>query len=325
MADRPLSITTAIAAIAAAKAAAFTPPVVIIRNEIGAVAQAIGGYVPSVKVRTDLFSGVTLTPDILVDEAVPTEVTGDLQQRCNLRIEGAKMTLERVMTQIYNVWGMEVPSARTITFARERVLEIVNASLQILYSRSKDLDYFSRTPGTITFAANVGVKDMPSNLQCLVGHVRIGSTELRAATSREELQNWETLYFGPNSPTTPRIYWLETLQSEASHDSAACRLHILPTPSEETTVSFDYAIEAPYFHMNDFNVGARLRIPHSYVETLLLPICKYKATLDNLFRGDQALRQSIVADYQRAMRQLGMIEPETTAQRNQKPREAATA
>jgi hypothetical protein len=322
MADIPLSITASLGVRPRAVATGKEGSIVAIDGRLGVRVRAEAGYVPVVRALGRLGVRILIAPDVDVPEAIPVRSVNTLQGAVSLRLEGAKMTLDRLMTQIYNVWGMEVPSARTITFARERVLEIVNASLQILYSRSKELDYFSRTAGELVFAAAEGVKAMPTNLQCLVGHVRIGATELRAATSREEFQNWATLYFSGDSPITPRIYWLETLQSEG-FDSSGAKLHILPVPSEETTVSFDYATEAPYFHLNDFHAGTRLRIPHSYVETLLLPICKYKATLDNQFRGDQSLRQSIAADYQRAMRQLGMIEPETTAQRNQKPKEVA--
>lgn len=234
------------------------------------------------------------------------------------------ISLLRLATQIYNIWGMEVKTANDISFARSRVIEIVNAALQIVYSRAKTLDFFSRTPGSLTFASAESSKVMPSSMQSLVGHVRTVTADLRAAASREEFQAWSTIYFDGATTLAPRVYWLEQKAAAQGVDSAECVMHIAPTPSEETVLLFDYAAEAPRFRDHDLQSGTRLQIPHAYAETLVLPICKYMASVDNLFRGDQALRQAINTDYQRAMQQLGMVTPEPAPTQRTR-REAAAA
>jgi len=273
---------------------------------------AEASFTPNVVAKSAGSLEITIEPDLDIDEYT-SDLIIDLVGRESLTITlyGQKMTLERVMTQIYNVWGMEVKSARDITFARPRVLEIINGALQMIYSRAKELDYFSKVPGTLTFGIGDSNKPMPADMQNLIGHVRTATGELRGAASREEFLSWSTVYFGGSSSTVPRVYWLEKLANTAGFDSSSAVLHIAPVPTEETEVLFDYAQEAPYFSETAFLRGERLQLPHSYVETLLLPICKYRASVDNLFRGDQAMRQAIVGEYQQAVRQLGMIDPDT--------------
>lgn len=273
---------------------------------------AEGSLTPNVVARSAGTIEASVDPDLDIDE-----YTGDLvielmgRDAATFTLDGQKMSLERVMTQIYNVWGMEVKSARDITFARPRVLEIVNGALQIIYSRAKELDYFSKISDTITFQTGVTSAAMPANMQNLIGDVRTSSGKLRGATTREEFESWSTIYFGGNSASTPRVYWLQKQANPDGFDSSSSILNIAPAPTQDTDVSFDYAQEAPYFTETAFLRGARLQMPHSYVETLLLPICKYRAAADNLFRGDQALRQALASDYQTVMQQLGMVDPDT--------------
>ncbi len=273
---------------------------------------AEGSFTPNVVARSAGAIEASIDPDLDIDE-----YTGDLVielmgvDTATFTLDGQKMSLDRVMTQIYNVWGMEVKSARDITFARPRVLEIVNGAMQIIYSRAKELDYFSKVPGMLEFDADQSNAPMPANMQNLLGDVRTLTGKLKGATSREEFESWSTIYFGGNSASTPRVYWLEKQANVDGFDSASATLHIAPAPTVLTEVYFDYAQEAPYFTETAFLRHERLQMPHSYVETLLLPICKYRASSDNLFRGDQSLRQALASEYQTAMQQLGMVDPDT--------------
>jgi hypothetical protein len=93
---------------------------------------------------------------------------------------------------------------------------------------------------------------------------------------------------------------------------------------EETTIELEYAREAPHYRDSDLLQGTRLRMPHGYVESLLLPIVKQRASLDSLFKKE-ALRPGLAADYERAMRQLGLGAPDAPTVAKSKPREEAVA
>lgn len=242
-------------------------------------------------------------------------------------VEGSGMRLTRVATQVYNLWGIEVTTARDIDFARSRVTEIINAALQVMYSRAHVLDYFNRVSSTLEFAANVASAVLPLNMQTLLDPVREATTRtpLRKASDISEFEEYVDLYCNGTAPAVPRLYYAESLAS-SSDDSAHCVLRLTPAPAESFTVAFDYAAQAPRYRDSDILKNVTVPIPHAYAESILLPLVKHAAASDNLFRR-QDMRQAIQADYQRAMVMLGLVSTQNPAVRESKttPREAVSA
>jgi hypothetical protein len=231
------------------------------------------------------------------------------------------MNLSDVGRQIYNLWGLEITSTKATTFARARVVEIINAAMQTIYGRAVALDYFNRTTTTIQFAAGENAKALPAAMQTLLGPVRFASSKqsLRPATTRGEFDEFVNLYYGGKQPALPRMYFLERGFADAS-DSAGVTLLLSPAPTEETALEVEYAQEAPRYTESDLISGVPLRIPHRYVESILLPIAKHVAASDRMFTKE-GLRATLQADYNRAMQQLGLVDPEPVAVRNTKPKE----
>jgi hypothetical protein len=286
-------------------------------------ATARAGYAPIIRATsTRCTFGISATPTVDVPAAVPLPIGMTATMRCLLRLDGQKMDLDRLVTQVYNLWGMEVKSGRDIAFARGRVLEIINGALQIIYSKAEKLDYFNRETLDLTFGIGETTQNLPVGVQNILGPVKLGSTALRNAGTVSEFESWLALYFATAS--APRVAFVDRRSSGTGFDSQACVLRIGPAPTAEVTVSLDYATEAPYYRETDYAGNARLKVPHSYVESLLLPIVKYNASLDSLFRREE-MREALTADYRRALAQLGMVDPDPVPQRNAKPSAPASS
>ncbi len=305
---------------ASADGAARTGIVVQATTSIGILsATARASYAPIIRalstVGTFTISG---TPTVDVAAAIPLPVTFTGSGKCLLRLEGQKMSLDRVVAQIYNLFGIEITTGLDIEFARERVLEIINSALQIMYSRAEKLDFFNRSTLTLTYATGETSKTLPVSIQMLLGPVKTDDGDLEMASTISQFEQYLDIYFSGETITSPRVAFLDRRASSASFDSQECILRIAPAPADDTDVTLDFAQEAPYFGVQEYLTNARLRIPHSYVESVFLPLCKYFATMDPLFKKE-ALRKAINDDYQRAMIQLGEVNPDTVPTRSTKP------
>jgi hypothetical protein len=256
---------------------------------------------------------------ISVEVAIRAVGTGSF----NLPEQG--MNLSDVGRQIYNLWGLEITSTKATTFARSRVVEIINAAMQTIYGRAVALDYFNRTTATLTFAMSEDAKTLPTAMQTLLGPVRFADSKqpLRPAATRSELDEFVDLYYGGVAPAFPRMYFLDRGFVDGV-DAAGATLRISPAPAAEISLEVEYAQEPPRYTESDLISGVPLRIPHRYVESILLPMAKHMAASDRMFTRE-SLRGTLQGDYTRAMQQLGLVDPERPTVRNAKPKEATTA
>lgn len=256
----------------------------------------------------------------------PITLTGGTT-RATVLLPDSGMRLDRFATQIYNLWGIEVKTARDTDFARPRVLEIINGALQLIYAQARVLDYFNRQTATLSFD-DVASMALPEDFQTLLGPVRFADTKqpLKAATTLAELEQFVDIHCGGVAPDGPRLYYIDA-RAAAGTNSSASRLHLAPAPTGDAiSIEVDYAVQAPRYETDDLLSNVRVPLPQGYAETILLPICKHMAASDGLFRKEP-LRQSIAADYSRAMQVLGLVEPEKTSTRDNRatPRGAALA
>jgi len=228
------------------------------------------------------------------------------------------MMLNRIATQVYNLWGIEVKTATGITFARARVIEIINTAMQIVYSAAKAVDYFARATDTLTFTAASSSMPLPAGVQHLLGPVRFADSKLPLAPldTINDFHSYAEIY-GVEA-NSPRVYFLQRANI-AGQDNAGLTLHIAPAPTEDTGFEFEYSMQAPRYTESDLLVNARVPMPHAYVESLLLPIVKKIASGDSQFRRDD-LRASIDTDYNRARLMLGIVDPEPAPTARNKPR-----
>jgi hypothetical protein len=268
------------------------------------------------------FSMSSASSDVTVRRQLTLEDGVFLEARCTLlaRLGSTNRapTLNRVATQVYVLWGMEVSSAATINFRRSQVIEVINAALQVIYSAAKAVDYFARATMPLTFAPDQSSQVLDSSIQSLLGPVRLADSKqpLSPVETINDFHSYDDIY--ASAATSPRIYFLDRANA-AGRDNAGLTLRIAPAPTVETALEIEYAQQAPRFVESDIMADTTVPMPHAYVESLLLPIVKHIAASDTLFKR-QELRPAIAADYNRASLMLGIVDPEPTPTARPKPK-----
>ena len=135
-----------------------------------------------------------------------------------------------------------------------------------------------------------------------------------------EVENYDIYYGGglTHAASSGEIaaYFVERT-SQTGSDPAKATVHVAPTPSANTHVLLDVVKEAPRYTWTDYKNCTALPIPHQYVESLLLPLCRFKASSYRLFvnSGD---KDSIIQEYRMAMNQLGLNDPLTVTEESRK-------
>ena len=194
-------------------------------------------------------------------------------------------------------------------FAIARAIKDVNAALQLVWNNADARSYWSSSTLTLTFATDEDSQDLPDNIQKVVGPCRIESTRrpLAIIATIGELESFASLYLEGDSATEPVAYHIERL-NQTGNDPAKTILRVTPAPTEETDILLEVINEAPRFTANDLGSCPIVPIPHTYVESLLLPIARYQASSFYLFRkADQ--KPTIDREYQQAMISLGLADP----------------
>jgi hypothetical protein len=218
------------------------------------------------------------------------------------------MSICDVRDDILSMWGILTPCAAP-DFAKEAAINIINSSLQLVWNNARERSYWSSSTLTLTFAADEASHDLPDDIQNVVGPCRRSDNRrpLAPIGTIGELETFSDIYLDGETADEPLAYHVERL-NQAGNDPAKTVLHVTPTPAEETAFSLEVVLEAPRFNLGDFTSCPIIPIPHSYVESLLLPVVRYQATAFYLFRkADQ--KETIDREYQQARISLGLADP----------------
>lgn len=219
-----------------------------------------------------------------------------------------EMTLYRLMREVYAVWGLEVSRLESVAFWQSRALAVINGAFQVMYSQAHRLDYFNRVPVTVTMPA-AGSLTLDQDIQAVHGPVRMDGLDLRKVDTLAQFDNLGTYYFGDGGdPTEPMFYYIDPAR-QAALDSVQITLRVWPAPASDAAATFEATREPPRF--TDYSAAAAeiLPVPHKWVETVLLPLCRQRATADSLFKH-QSVKPEIDAQYARALQILGLADPD---------------
>ena len=156
-------------------------------------------------------------------------------------------------------------------------------------------------------SASLGVSNISS------ATLRSEDTPLRPIASRGQLESWRQTT-GAYQTGHPEYYYISRTKS-TDKDSTSISLEVRPHPDlgqgvAVGTLSVDVATEPPRFSWLDVVAASNVPIPHRYVESLFLPIVRYRATVSQYYVGTQETSASIQAGYQSALAQYGMVDPQ---------------
>jgi hypothetical protein len=225
---------------------------------------------------------------------------------------GQGLTVKDVVDDILLLWGISPPSFPPATFLK-RAIHDMNGALQMVWALAKDSNYFSRQTLTVSFGAGISQQTLPENVLTILGPARFTSNgqPLNPISSRSQFNSYGPIFVGtltfavPNG--TPTAFWVEKLNIGAP-DNVTNILHIVPPPVATTGIQIDVSMDAPRYEWNDYVLATPVQFPHLYVDSVLLPFCRYRAMTSFLLTNPD-LRPSLVADYQTAMRLIGAVDP----------------
>lgn len=234
-------------------------------------------------------------------------VRGKLRGGASFMLVTNAMTVYDAIGSLLQLWYQLNP-ATAPQDVKAKAVEVLNASIQLIYSRARHLDYFNKSSLTLTITGETNTKAIPSNVQTVLGNVRLanGNTPLWSMTTQQEITQ-ATHTFGIDATGTPQFYFIDSAKA-AEADSVQSTLWVAPTPDDDTDVKIDVAVDAPHYTWQDFDLRTPLQLPHSYAESLLLPLMRYAATSFRLFLSPEQMPQ-IREQYQKALKQLGIFDP----------------
>lgn len=222
------------------------------------------------------------------------------------------LTVRDVINDILLLWGIAIPFTAP-AYMLTRAIHDMNAALQMVWSLAKDADYFSRQTLTLTFGTGVSQMTLPVNVLTVLGPARYNNNgqPLQPIGNRSQYDSYGPIFRGQigfaisNGP--PEAFFIEKLNT-AAPDNVSTIMHIVPAPATSTELLLDVSVEAPRYVYNDYETATPVEFPHNYVDSVLLPFCRYKA-MTSYFIPDTAVRPSLVADYQAALRIIGAVDP----------------
>lgn len=222
------------------------------------------------------------------------------------------------------MWGMDRQRSAP-AYALNRALTDVNFALQTLWNRAEERTYWTESTLAITLPAAQASIALPDAIQNVNGPCRIAATkrELTPAGTLSELDAFADTFLDGGAATLPVVYHVERGRQDAT-DPAGCILHVSPAPINETGLLLEVTLEAPRYTAGDLAACPLLPIPHRYVESLLLPIARYRAASFYHFEQPDRMPQ-IEAEYAEAARAIGLADPLPGNSGDQRPRRGGDA
>jgi hypothetical protein len=217
------------------------------------------------------------------------------------------LTVCDVLRDILMCWGMEQPCAAP-EMARTSALNILNNAMQTLWNQAKDRNYWTSSTLTVTFGVGVSTVILDNTIQNVIGPARLTTGEpLTPLGNVSEFETFDDAFIEDEPSTKPVSYFIDR-SYQSGNDPAKCAMMISPVPTQSVSVRLDVVLEAPRYNVLDFVSCPVCPIPHKYVESLLLPVCRYLASHSHLFI--QRDRQAIIEkDYMQARELLDVADP----------------
>ena len=219
------------------------------------------------------------------------------------------MSLCDVLEEVLAMWGI-LNKCSAPDFAIERAINDINAAMQTVWNHADERSYWSNNTLTLTLNVGESSKDLPNNIQNVVGPCRRQDNRqpLAPIGTIGELETFVDIYLDGETPSVPLAYHIERM-AQTGADPARCVFHVTPAVAG-STASFllEVVLEAPRYTVADLRTCPVVPIPHRYVESLLLPIARYQASSFFLFRkADQ--KETIDREYAQARVALGLADP----------------
>lgn len=215
-----------------------------------------------------------------------------------------------VVHEVLMLWGIACIK-NAPKFAIERAINDVNAALQMIWNHAADRTYWTGSTLTLNFADGAMKIDLPNSIQNVIGPCRRADNKrpLVPVGTMGELDTFSDLYLDSQTAEEPLAYHVERL-AQTGTDPARCILHVTPeVQGDAMDLELDVVMEAPRFIISDLDTCPLIPIPHQYVETLLLPIARYRAAGFTMLFNRPERQEVIDREYEESRLALGLADP----------------
>ena len=217
------------------------------------------------------------------------------------------LTVCDVIRDILMSWGMESPCSAP-QMAKIAALNVLNQSMQVVWNQAIDRSYWTTSNLSVAISSGSNTSILTNDIQNVTGPVRLTTGELLVPLANiSEFENFSASFLDGDSASVPVAYYLER-EKQSGADPVKCILNIAPTPSSNITVKMEVVTEAPRYSLIDFDSCPLCPIPHKYVESLLMPVCRHMAMSSHLFIARDR-QEAIVNGYAQARLLLDVADP----------------
>lgn len=232
------------------------------------------------------------------------------------------MSVCDVLGDIISLWGVHCRK-NAPSFVIARALADINAAVQTVWNQADERSYWSASTVSITLkhgtdtavdawtleTTSVNSVTLSDDIQNVVGPCRIASTKrpLVPLDTIGELESFADFYLDGETATEPLAYHIDR-SNQAGEEPVKCVFRCTPDATAEITLHLDVVMQPPRYTTDDLLSCPLFQIPHQYVETLLLPIARYRASSFEMFVAKDQ-KESIDRDYLMAMNALGLADP----------------
>ena len=246
-------------------------------------------------------------PGILSSAAMPFAAGGKLKFAIEYVLEQADFELVYGTDYTDAETLRQAIQARVINDARIYVTYYPGRDLQIAFDDGPVINFNFPMNGLKAAALSVwSVTDGSNSIAAVTVDTGQPSRQFVSLRDHQEYRYYRDIY----GVSAPPAYFVECDQDDASGDSSRIRLNLINlTTGTESWINVDVLVEPPRVSWSDYRASAPLPFPHHYIESLLLPICRYKATCARRYRQKER-HQSVVDQYQEALRVLGWADPQ---------------
>jgi len=287
----------------------------MVSRTLGQVTTSAPGVQMRVPMRSQTSGSVVASsPQALIAlrlDPVTATITGTNRKALMRRTSAAGLTVFDAARELYNLWDIEITDPRKIEFARARVLNYINQTVQMIHSRAHKLDYFNKKPYTAVVVGGTNSIALPDTIQVVHGECRLSTNNkpLSLLASLGQLEQYTTIVHGETAaPSTPRAYYIDSRHQSGS-DNTLLTIYVAPTPVDNTTIKFEASAEPPRYDAVDILQATGLEIPHKFAESLFWPILRYYGIQDSNYTGSPAQRQDVTLKHASALVALGLFAP----------------
>lgn len=214
-----------------------------------------------------------------------------------------------VVDSVLSMWGILCRKSAP-NYAIDRAISDLNSAMQLIWNNAEDRDYWTNETLTITLSDGESSFGLPDDIQNVKGPCRIEETRqpLTHTGTLSDLESFADLYLDGEISDVPLAYHIERA-AQSGDDPAGLTFHVNQAiDGDDVAFLLDVVKEAPRYTVADLSACPVVPIPHQYVESLLLPVARQRASTFYLFRNEEA-RESIEREYLQARIALGLADP----------------